>query len=86
MTGGGAGRRYFLGVDVGGTFTDVVLGDTDGGLAVAKVATTPDDPRLGVVAGIGEVLAAHRRRSEPGDPSRPRDDPGHQRDPREAGR
>jgi N-methylhydantoinase A len=54
------GRRYFLGVDVGGTFSDVVLGDTDGGVAVTKVATTPDDPRLGVLAGIAEVLATHR--------------------------
>ena len=54
------GRRYFLGVDVGGTFSDVVLGDTDGGVAVAKVTTTPEDPRLGVIAGIGEVLATHR--------------------------
>jgi N-methylhydantoinase A len=60
MTEPRAGRRYFLGVDVGGTFTDVVLGDSDGGLAVTKVTTTPDDPRLGVVAGIGEVLATHR--------------------------
>ena len=59
MSAGDGGRRYFLGVDVGGTFTDVVLGDTDGGVAVAKVSTTPDDPRLGVVAGIGEVLATH---------------------------
>ena len=60
MSGADAGHRYFLGVDVGGTFTDVVLGDSDGGLAVAKVTTTPDDPRVGVVAGIGEVLAAQR--------------------------
>jgi N-methylhydantoinase A len=62
MTAGGtdaADRRYFLGVDVGGTFTDVVLGDSSGGLVVTKVTTTPDDPRLGVVAGIGEVLATH---------------------------
>ena len=59
MSAGHGGRRYFLGVDVGGTFTDVVLGDTDGGVAVAKVSTTPDDPRLGVVAGIGEVLDTH---------------------------
>jgi N-methylhydantoinase A len=59
VSAGDGGRRYFLGVDVGGTFTDVVLGDTDGGAAVAKVSTTPDDPRLGVVAGIGEVLATH---------------------------
>ena len=67
MTGGDAGRRYFIGVDVGGTFTDVVLGDSDGGLAVAKVTTTPDDPRRGVVAGVGEVLATHQV-----DPSRVR--------------
>jgi N-methylhydantoinase A len=50
---------YFLGVDVGGTFTDVVLGDTDGGVVTTKVTTTPDDPRDGVTAGINEVLASH---------------------------
>ncbi|HEY2430182.1 MAG TPA: hydantoinase/oxoprolinase N-terminal domain-containing protein, partial [Acidimicrobiales bacterium] len=47
----------FIGVDVGGTFTDVVLGDDDGNLAVAKVVTTPDDPRVGVIEGISGVLA-----------------------------
>ena len=52
-------RAYFLGVDVGGTFTDVVLGDTDGGVVITKVTTTPDDPRDGVAQGIAEVLAAH---------------------------
>jgi N-methylhydantoinase A len=47
---------YFLGVDVGGTFTDVVLGDSSGGLVLTKVTTTPDDPRVGVARGITEVL------------------------------
>ena len=28
-----------IGVDVGGTFTDVVLGDTDGRVVTCKVAT-----------------------------------------------
>jgi N-methylhydantoinase A len=51
---------YFLGVDVGGTFTDVVLGDTNGGVVFTKVTTTPHDPREGVAVGISDVLAAHR--------------------------
>jgi N-methylhydantoinase A len=45
-----------LGVDVGGTFTDVVLADGAGGLHTAKVPTTPHDPIVGVVAGTAQVL------------------------------
>jgi len=48
---------YVLGVDVGGTFTDVVLGTADGDVTVAKVMTTPADPGDAVVAGVGGVLA-----------------------------
>ena len=33
-----------LGVDVGGTFTDLVALDADGGLRLVKVPSTPDDP------------------------------------------
>jgi N-methylhydantoinase A len=50
--------RYFLGVDVGGTFTDVVLGDSSGGVTFTKVTTTSDDPRQGVARGISELLGA----------------------------
>jgi N-methylhydantoinase A len=49
-------RAHFVGVDVGGTFTDVVLADTAGGVTIGKVPTTPDDPRRGVLAGIRDVL------------------------------
>jgi N-methylhydantoinase A len=49
-------RTHFVGVDVGGTFTDVVLADSAGGVNIGKVLTTPDDPRRGVVAGIRDVL------------------------------
>jgi len=49
-------QRQFIGVDVGGTFTDVVLADSSGGVAIGKVLTTPDDPRVGVVDGIRQVL------------------------------
>ncbi len=48
---------WFLGVDVGGTFTDVVLADGEGGLQIAKVLTTPRDPHVGVVHGVTQVLA-----------------------------
>ena len=44
-----------LSVDIGGTFTDVVL-DTGAGLCVTKVLTTYADPALGVMAGIDDVL------------------------------
>src|SRR4051812_15886232 len=53
-----AGVKHFVGVDVGGTFTDIVLAGTDGSLVIGKVVTTPDDPRRGVAAGIEEVLAS----------------------------
>jgi len=42
-----------IGVDVGGTFTDVVVWDgTD--ILTSKVPSTPDDQSRGVVAGAGE--------------------------------
>ncbi|MEM0908947.1 MAG: hydantoinase/oxoprolinase family protein, partial [Pseudomonadota bacterium] len=42
-----------IGVDVGGTFTDIVFYDTDTkATAVHKVATTPHDPSEGVANGI----------------------------------
>jgi N-methylhydantoinase A len=47
-------KKYRLGVDVGGTHTDLVLLDVaDGSIAVEKVATTPKNPALGIMRGIG---------------------------------
>jgi N-methylhydantoinase A len=44
---------YRLGVDVGGTHTDLVLYDAaTGALLVEKVASTPHNPAAGVLAGI----------------------------------
>jgi N-methylhydantoinase A len=49
-----------IGVDVGGTFTDIVFADTDSGQSlIHKVPTTPDDPARGVIAGIVELCARH---------------------------
>ncbi|MEM1161300.1 MAG: hydantoinase/oxoprolinase family protein, partial [Pseudomonadota bacterium] len=42
-----------IGVDVGGTFTDIVLHDTDSGAThINKVPTTPENPALGVLGGV----------------------------------
>ena len=50
--------RYRLGVDVGGTHTDLVLLDlTNGRLAVEKVSSTPKNPALGVLNGVANFLA-----------------------------
>jgi N-methylhydantoinase A len=50
--------RYRLGVDVGGTHTDLVLLDTvTGELLVEKVASTPRNPALGVLDGLGKFIA-----------------------------
>jgi N-methylhydantoinase A len=47
---------YRVGVDIGGTFTDVVLLGEDGALRTKKVLSTPDDYARGVVQGIVELL------------------------------
>ena len=45
-----------LAIDIGGTFTDVVL-DRDGARTTTKVLTTPDRPAAGFMAGVEAVLA-----------------------------
>src|SRR3954452_11814836 len=49
---------YRLGVDVGGTFTDLLLIDeTSGQLYSAKVPSTPEDSSKGVLDGIRKICA-----------------------------
>jgi len=43
-------------VDIGGTFTDIVVLSSRGDLYESKIATTPDDPSRAVVAGLGALL------------------------------
>ncbi len=46
-----------IGVDTGGTFTDLVLlNRATGALSVYKLPTTPDDPARGILDGITELL------------------------------
>jgi N-methylhydantoinase A/oxoprolinase/acetone carboxylase beta subunit len=51
-----------LGFDVGGTFTDLALLDEESGrLGVGKTLTTPDDPSVGVMRGMADLLGAAGR-------------------------
>ena len=50
-----AQRRARLGVDIGGTFTDIAL-DVGDRIVTAKVLTTPQAPAEGVMAGIRAAL------------------------------
>jgi N-methylhydantoinase A len=51
-------KRHVLGIDIGGTFTDLVLFDRiTGELVSHKVLTTPANPELAVLDGVRELLA-----------------------------
>src|SRR5215472_18410280 len=48
---------YRLGIDVGGTFTDLVLFSEESGvLVVEKVPSVPADPSEGIMDGIAKIL------------------------------
>jgi N-methylhydantoinase A len=50
-------RRIRIGIDTGGTFTDVVAVDEDSGeLVVTKTPSTPHDPAVGFMTGVHRVL------------------------------
>ena len=59
-------------VDIGGTFTDIVVMSGDGVLHESKISTTPDDPSRAVVAGLQALLAelGDRRRARRGGAAR----------------
>src|SRR5207237_5003614 len=51
---------YALGIDIGGTFTDIVVYDHAGGRQYSrKVLTTHDDPARAVAAGVERLLRRH---------------------------
>lgn len=53
----GSEKRFIVGVDVGGTFTDVFfLDEAAGTCEVAKVESTPKDQSRGFLDGIGSCL------------------------------
>jgi N-methylhydantoinase A len=53
----GDGRRIRVGIDTGGTFTDVVaVDDVTGEVVTVKTPSTPDDPAEGFLTGVRKVL------------------------------
>jgi N-methylhydantoinase A len=49
--------RLRIGIDTGGTFTDVVAVDSrSGAMHVTKVASTPSNPAIGLVRGVNAIL------------------------------
>jgi N-methylhydantoinase A len=59
MSGHSASARLRIGIDTGGTFTDIVAVDiVSGATQVTKVASTPANPAIGLLRGVNEILAA----------------------------
>ena len=55
-----------IGVDIGGTFTDVALVDeATGRIGIVKVPTTPRDFAEGVIDGLCQGLAARPASTRP---------------------
>ena len=48
-------QQYFVGIDVGGTFSDVVAVDVEGVITTEKAPTTPEDPTEGMLHALAKV-------------------------------
>lgn len=51
-----ASNKYRIGVDIGGTFTDIVLIDQDGGIIVRKVSSSVDDYARAIIEALNSTL------------------------------
>ena len=49
-------EQFSLGIDIGGTFTDIVALGTQGSVVSTKVSSTPDDYGRGISNGIKALL------------------------------
>jgi len=57
---------YRVGIDIGGTFTDMLWVGEDGVAVIGKTLTTPGDPSLAVENALRTVLQASSAKSERG--------------------
>ena len=55
MASGSSERRFKVGIDVGGTFTDFFVREAGREPVIHKVLSTPADPSVGVIAGLSEL-------------------------------
>ncbi|GAB7004766.1 hydantoinase/oxoprolinase family protein [Nocardioides sp. AN3] len=49
---------YRIGIDIGGTFTDLAAVDENGRVVIAKSSSTPRDPSDGLLEGLNKLAAA----------------------------
>jgi len=49
--------RYVVGVDTGGTFTDLICVDENGESIIIKTPSTPEDPSIAIITGLKEMAA-----------------------------
>ena len=47
--------QYIVGVDIGGTFTDCVVTDTEGTLTLGKALSTPKDFSIGAIHAVRDA-------------------------------
>ena len=60
---------YYIAVDIGGTFTDVVIQDTDtGAMWTTKLPSTPEDHSIGFIEGIRSIQSISK--TQPADVAR----------------
>ena len=50
---------YRVGVDIGGTFTDIVFMDEDGNVLTKKISSSVDNYAQAIVDGLGQVFDSH---------------------------
>lgn len=55
MTEPSANTTYTIGIDIGGTFTDLFLWSSEGQTGTYKVSSTPQDPSVGVMNALSAV-------------------------------
>ncbi|MCW5772784.1 MAG: hydantoinase/oxoprolinase family protein [Rhodospirillaceae bacterium] len=51
--------KFRVGIDIGGTFTDIALLGDDGTMRNCKVLTTPDDFGRAIATGLAALMATH---------------------------
>src|SRR5680860_521988 len=50
---------YYVGIDVGGTFTDFIASHVTHGISIVKVPSTPEDPSIAVMEGLKRLAGEH---------------------------
>jgi N-methylhydantoinase A len=67
-----AQHSYRIGIDIGGTFTDIVVARDDGLIETRKVPSTPDDYSRGIAQALKALVQEY---STPASSMRPRSRP-----------